>query len=74
MVGVSWVADKGGFGGEYHPIRCIAVEMYEQVYEPVETIEEYPDTDPLVRCPLCEHEIDPGEERYAHSLESWHQR
>ncbi|WP_157972506.1 hypothetical protein [Saliphagus sp. LR7] len=62
---MSWFADRGGFGAEFHSTRCLAVDLYEQQYDHVETIEDCPNADPLIECLLCEHEIVPGAERYA---------
>jgi hypothetical protein len=57
-----WFQDRGGYGGEYHAIECIVVDRYD--VEPVDDRDDCPETDPLVDCKLCEHEVTPDIERW----------
>jgi hypothetical protein len=57
-----WFQDRGGYGGEYHPIECIVVDRYDP--DPVDGREDCPDTTPLVDCKLCEREVTPDIERW----------
>jgi len=60
-----WFQDRGGFGGRWHPDRCVAVNLYERQYEPVDDRGECPGADPLTDCLLCQLGIGPDRERYA---------
>jgi len=58
-----WYQDRGGFGGEYHPDRCIAVGRHG--FDSVGGRDDCPDAEPLVNCLLCEAGITPDDDRLA---------